>query len=287
MASKLSRVGCAFSFSLCVATGAVSQPILLNDSLALPVLISLSNDSTGLGFYLSSPYGFYLVTAKRVLIDPTTDAIRSGTATLMSYPSEKTDKDKFIFSFDLLTAERAGAVRAHKSADVVVVRVGSAGSPAEDRPRFQGWQPSSYLIVQRTAFLGPVGISIDDAKRFEDVVIANKIFVFGYPSTLGLAQLPQLDLLRPLLRSGIVAGVNPMSQSIVVDAPIYPGNSGGPVLQVQSDAQRIAVIGVVSEFVPFSEGVKGSRPAYLDFRISNSGYGVVTPMDFVLELLQQ
>jgi hypothetical protein len=68
---------------------------------------------------------------------------------------------------------------------------------------------------------------------------------------------------------------------IVSHSTVYPGNSGGPV--VETDPQRfgyhLSVIGVVSEFVPFHDRA-------LSFIMdSNSGYSIATPMDFVLDLI--
>ena len=46
------------------------------------------------------------------------------------------------------------------------------------------------------------------------------------------------------------------------------------------------VIGVVSGFVPFEEKSINYPIGYQNISISNSGYTIVTPMDFVLELVK-
>lgn len=95
--------------------------------------------------------------------------------------------------------------------------------------------------------------------------------------------MPQIDPGRPLLRKGIVAGQNLDKRSIILDCPAYFGNSGGPVIEIDevSIAERqYKMIGVVDQYVPYAEGGK-------TFAImANSGYSVVTPMDFVLELVK-
>jgi len=81
-------------------------------------------------------------------------------------------------------------------------------------------------------------------------------------------------------------------KSIILDCPVYAGNSGGPVLQVEQVGLRaqglqieFAVIGVVAEFVPVAEEWLNKTHGYSNFEIGNSGYSVATPMDFVLEII--
>jgi hypothetical protein len=72
-------------------------------------------------------------------------------------------------------------------------------------------------------------------------------------------------------------------KSIILDCAVYFGNSGGPVIQVEPYSPfqtHFAVIGVVSEYVPFAD--HGRRFQYLN----KSGYAVAVPMNFVLELLK-
>ena len=135
---------------------------------------------------------------------------------------------------------------------------------------------------------GILGANLDTVKKFENVLTANTIYVFGYPTSLGIKELPQIDPLRPLLRLGIVAGTNPAHKTIILDCPSYPGNSGGPVLEVdQVDLvnRRFHVIGVVSQFVPFAETWVNVTHKYQNLTISNSGYTVAVSMDPVLELI--
>jgi len=79
-----------------------------------------------------------------------------------------------------------------------------------------------------------------------------------------------------------VAGTNPQKRSIVLDCPSYPGNSGGPVVELDKEGfqTHFNVIGVVSQYVPFADSGRSFM------MLSNSGYSIVTPMDFVLDLVK-
>jgi hypothetical protein len=92
----------------------------------------------------------------------------------------------------------------------------------------------------------------NNIKKIEDVSIGNDIFIFGYPTSLGIETHPQIDKRKPLLRKEIIAGKNINSKTIILDAPIYKGNSGGPVVevdQVSLTKTKFPIIGVVTEFM--------------------------------------
>jgi hypothetical protein len=76
-----------------------------------------------------------------------------------------------------------------------------------------------------------------------------------------------------------VAGKNQITRTIIIDCPVYPGNSGGPVIEVESQGpiSVYKAIGVVTQFVPGT--VWGNTV--------NSGYAVVVPMDRVLETVER
>jgi hypothetical protein len=144
------------------------------------------------------------------------------------------------------------------------------------------------MTILTAAPSGILGVARNAVKKYADVLVANEVLVFGYPTSLGIEGSPQLDPLRPLLRRGIVAGLNPNKKSIIIDCPSYPGNSGGPVVEADRETFKATfnVIGVVSEFVPFAEKSVNYPIQYQSVSISNSGYTIVTPMDYVLDLVK-
>jgi hypothetical protein len=107
----------------------------------------------------------------------------------------------------------------------------------------------------------------------------------SYPSSIGLANIPQVDYKRPLLRKGIVAGKNSKLRTLITDCEIFPGNSGGPVIEVERyfAQSNFRVIGLIIQFVPFDNA---RIPGLTRTTLLNSGYSVVTPMDFVIELIK-
>jgi hypothetical protein len=264
-----------------VATDALpADRAIPDDNLAYPVSIVLEGDGGGSGFFLNTASATYLVTAKHVLLTGDPPKLRANAATLLSYGRDPHDSGKNTFVLDLSALMTAGAIKWHASRDVVVVKIVTIQE-----------QGSVQLLAGVTALAkaasGALGVLITNLEPLSEVLVANEVYVFGYPRSLGLAELPQLDPDRPLLRKGIIAGINPAQQSIVIDCAAYPGNSGGPVLEMRDLGfeRHFRIIGLVSEFVPFVETWTESMHAWKNRNVSNSGYSIVVPVDFILQLI--
>lgn len=271
-----------------LANFAQAQRAIPDDNLAYPVLVQRP-DGAASGFYLNTATSVYLVTAKHVLFELPSGRLRSPQLSLLSYPRDPKDPGRNIIAVDLAVLSQAGEVKAHAREDVAVVRIASvdAAPPAGSSPgRSVTLLPG--VVVREATASGILGVALDSVKKYDEVLVANEVIVFGYPTSLGLKEIPQLDPLRPLLRGGIVAGQNPATKSLVIDCPAYPGNSGGPVVEVAREAfgAKFRVIGVVREFVPFEERWLNLPHGYLNRSLTNSGYAIATPMDFVLELVK-
>jgi Trypsin-like peptidase domain len=188
----------------------------------------------------------------------------------------------------LATLLVAGNIKAHATQDVAVVKV-STSSAGQDSAKAGATSLSTVLpgvVLRQSSKTGILDVPLDNVKTFNQILTGNDVVVFGYPSSIGLQSLPQIDYLRPLLRKGIVAGTNPAKQSIILDCSVYFGNSGGPVLEVDRTGLGAVfkIIGVVTEYVPFAQSA-GSETVGITL-LGNSGYSVAVPMDFVLELLK-
>lgn len=242
-----------------------------DDNLAYPVLVKHESGETGSGFYINSGSEIFLVTARHVLTkEPlgTVPELVSHKATLLSFGKDPSDPNKNIFLLDLDILARDNQIRYHLKQDVAIVRMGvlDVAKPTETK-----WHPITGVTVQSQHGIVWLDVNnINNFKRFANVLVANEVFLFGYPTCLGI---PGYD--RPLLRKGIISGMNRNMQTIILDCPAYPGNSGGPVTEVDRANSQLVfpVIGIMTDFVPVA------------MTQGNSGYSRIVPMDFVLELL--
>ena len=193
-------------------------------------------------------------------------------------------KSKINFELDCATLFANGDLRNHNQADVAVCRLANYVS-ATDR---------SSTLVPGVKFdpgtLPPgaqlLGLPVDGVRRFDDVYVSNSIFLFGYPTSLARAN-TGLDKSKPLLRSGIVAGKTDDGK-IVIDCPVYFGNSGGLVIEVAEGDHGpwYPGIGIAVRMIPFVEELWSKQfKSQVGTRYENSGYALVEPMDRILELL--
>lgn len=271
--------------TMCPDTNAIRA--VPDDNLAYPVLITLQDGYQGSGFFLNTQSGTFLVTARHVLFKEATEDLLAPAAQALSYPKNLSEQGKNLFVLDLAGLKRDGMIRPHASHDVAVIQIGRsdpAGKEVQKLKLLKGVQ------LKETAASGILGVAESTIKRFNEVLTANQVFIFGYPTSLGIKikGLPQFDYQKPLLRSGIVAGTNEKSKTIILDCPSYGGNSGGPVLEVESEGlgRKFRVIGVVSQFVPAVEVWENKTHKYSNINVGNSGYTVAIPMNFVLELVK-
>jgi Trypsin-like peptidase domain len=272
-------------------SGAAAQRAIPDDNLAYPILISLGNGSSGSGFFLNTSNATYLVTAKHVLFSQPNQGLLSPHLDLLCYSRDPADPTKIQIAVDLSILQASGKVKPHPTQDVVVVELFDADQPPSTptgQPGATPPRPTVHVLpgvtVQSMAKTGILGVALDAVKTFDQVLTGNEVMLFGYPSSLALQEVQQLDASRPLLRKGIVAGTNPAKKSLILDCPVYFGNSGGPVLEMDKDGfqTQFKIIGVVNQYVPFVQS--GGSQTFAMQILSNSGYSIATPMDFVLEL---
>ena len=133
----------------------------------------------------------------------------------------------------------------------------------------------------------------DDAHSCE-VSEGDGVFVMGFP--LGI---PGEERNYPIVRQGTLARVRDWlsgnAQTFLIDASIFPGNSGGPVL-LKPEAVSIrgtkrndkcGLIGMVSSYLPYQEYAiseqTGRRRMIFE---ENSGLATVVPVDFIEEAVR-
>jgi Trypsin-like peptidase domain len=269
-------------FSLTTVTGA--QAYLPEDNLAYPVQV-LVEGGGGSGFFVRRDRGLFFVTARHVLVDPMTGQLWSREATLRALSKDVKETAVTVIHLNTGQLQDERQIRTDAVRDVAVVRLGTLTS--------EGMNTTPGVVVTDRSKGGIIVAPFDYLTRYAEVDISSQIFMLGYPS-VGVLGAAQIDRTRPLVRSGIVAGVNPALKTIIIDAPVNHGNSGGPVVQL-SRTNRLRIIGIATQFVPVPEDVlplnagntadsSGSSSRTL-LALGNSGYGVVASADAIIDLI--
>lgn len=138
---------------------------------------------------------------------------------------------------------------------------------------------SSSLSVAR---MNEVGVSAGDG-----------VFVLGFPMNLAGAQRNYV-----IVRRGSVARVADLIESaspdLLIDANVFPGNSGGPVILEPTDFaihgtkrnNTAFLIGVVKGYIPYSDLAVSQQTQHARITFEeNSGLAEVIPMDRVNEVI--
>ena len=148
--------------------------------------------------------------------------------------------------------------------------------------------------IEYRFFVGDEHTFTLDQARASEVSEGDGVFVLGFP--LGQAG---NERNYTIVRQGIIARVQDWlrgnARTFLIDASIFPGNSGGPVLlkPVVSAIQgtkantRCGLIGMVSQYIPYRE-VAVSRQTGRPRMIfeENSGLGIVVPHDVIQETIE-
>ena len=249
-----------------------------------PVLLVIEPRGAGSGIYIKNDTGVYLVTAKHVLYDDK-GMLKGDNVILISYDGNEVKK-RIEFRVDLKVANKESNVFYHPSKDIAVIR--TVRFSKKDKTN----EMVSHLasgVTEKAEKGASVTISTTkDTKSFKDVKPSNDVYLLGYPTSLSLDIEDILDPTSPLLRKGIVAGKNEKNHTIIIDCPVFQGNSGGPVFELEDDnagTRHTKLIGIVSKFVPLVEKWKSSLYEYENINLSNSGYAVVVPLDDIQTFL--
>lgn len=249
-------------------------------NLDLPVALSSTADKAT-GFFFHRGEFAYLVTARHVLFD-TSSRLLASTVTLISYGSDNTDTTRNVLILDLQVLQDQGNVHRHPTQDVVAIKV-FKDTTVNFIPKIWFYPGVNVIQQAQSGF-----ISASAFTKYDSVIIGNNVFIQGYPTSLGIKDFPQIDYFRPLLRKGIIAGKNNAKKTIILDCPVYQGNSGSPVTEVDQSESQITyrLIGVISEFVPYNETWLNLNLRYKNYNVSNSGYSTAISFDSVLEITE-
>lgn len=253
---------------------------LNSEILSIPVLVNVGSGA-GSGFFFNSTNRVFLVTALHVLFDPQTNplTLRSDKITLTYYESDPQHSNPMKLDVDLTKAP----IRKNDDKDIALVEIATVD--AVGNPPYKLQMGNGVKAITQGARI--YGADSERLRKYKDVLVSNDIFILGYPNSLGSTG--QINPERPLLRKGIVAGLNVRNQTIILDCPVYFGNSGGVVIQVEVDGANklFKVIGVVSQLVPFVEELVSRQMGYTNTNMENSGYSIAVPIDTIIELTNE
>ena len=147
-------------------------------------------------------------------------------------------------------------------------------------------------VVEAEIFFTDIGAPSDTEVR--DIAEGNGVFVLGFP--LGLVG---EERNYPIVRHGIVARIQDWlrgdERTFLIDASVFPGNSGGPVvLKPETVAvhetraiTHSLLIGMVRAYIPSQEvavSERTGRPKVI-FE-ENSGLAEVVPIDVIRETMK-
>jgi hypothetical protein len=282
---KITGSAC-LAFLLIVVSNCLGRD-LSKDYLNSPVLVRLSGGQEASGFYVSDKTNVFFVTARHVFFDASCTNLIGDSCTLISWPEDLSRRDPVIMELQLRTLLDSKRLRCLTNQDIAVARVATLTTNGffVTIPNEVTWGRQS---TTRTSGIGMMPITM--FQTFENAAEGNEIYLFGYPSSLGMEQVPQIEHDKPLLRRGILAGKNYSKKLLILDASVYYGNSGGPVIILNRDNLGMIVyslIGVVSQFVPFEEVWVNTKHGIRNYQLSNSGYAVVSSLDDVSTLMHE
>lgn len=250
-----------------------------------PVFIEHSK-GTGTGFLMVDSTQLYFITARHNFIDLKNNTLLAKEATLTTYKEDPSTGDKIIYKIDLASAFADKLIITTQSEDVLILKMADL-IKAENGKFSINYHFPDIQKMTKSIFLEPLPVSI--IENYDDVHIGDDIFIFGYPTSIGLKQIPQFDYSRPLLRKGIVGGKYDKNKTLILDCPSYPGNSGGPVIakNIKGLTSEYKLVGIVVQFIPYEEQWLNVKSGLVNTDRFNSGYSVAVSGTKILELLDK
>jgi hypothetical protein len=250
------------------------------DHLSYPVRLSCEKGNLGSGFLLQTDNNIYLVTARHVLKD-IHDNLYTDFLTI-STSVYKPQHVSTTINVDL--KEIGNNLTFHKKEDVCVINLMQIMKQEQNtsyqlRP-FVSWQKEDNIALSLVHYK-------DNVWLFEHVLVSSDAYLYGYPTSLDIYKELGFDMNTPLIRKGIVSGLNIKDKRIIMDCEVHYGNSGGPVTQIIQTPKRNyhKVLGIASQFIPYRETFINPRNNLKHEYALNSGYSLIVSIDHILELI--
>ena len=219
-------------------------------------------------------YNVYLVTNKHVIQDIDLILVRfnpQADQSAKDYPSALKDKDgKLVWTG-----------HPDPEIDVAVIPVNI------NHVREEGMKCNFFESDKHTADISEL--------HSREMTEGDFVYVMGFP--MGIVA---KDRQHVFVRAGIISRIRDLfekrSKDYVVDAFVFPGNSGGPVISkpeiISIDktkhSNKASLIGIVKSYIPFidvaiSQQTKRARITFEE----NTGLSKVEPVDYIIETINE
>lgn len=216
--------------------------------------------------------------------------LKNKKALLLSYALDINEDSVNTIALDLNSLNEGKKIRYHRKKDVAIITMGETeDGEMGDSEKGRKTKFIQGVLLLTKAKTGIVSLDAKNFKTFKEAMIGNDIFLFGFPSSIGLRS-PEFNIHRPLIKKGILSGKNPKFKTLIIDCPVHRGNSGSLVIEKEEKGlgnSNFYAIGIAIRYVPvFEKGVVEISSIKEFTTYSNSGYSIVEPIDTVFEMLK-
>jgi len=221
----------------------------------------------------SKQYRIYLVTNKHVIQNQKNILLKFNPQT------DQSSKDYDISLINSSTGNPIWTGHNNPNVDVAVLEV-NLQFLKEEGMKFDFFR-SDDLVMSKT-------------KMKENITEGDFIYVLGFP--MGMVD---KDRQYVFLRQGVISRIRDMfegrSTDFVIDAVVFPGNSGGPVIlkpevisiEGTKASNTAGLIGIIKSYIPYQEiaiSQQTGRPR-ITFE-ENTGLSLVEPTDHIIETIE-
>jgi hypothetical protein len=256
---------------------------LPEDFAAFGCSIDYKSGKFGSAFLFSDSLYVYLVTANHMLyeVDTTTNLITSklsGDSLYLGCYSRAINSNRLNkISIYLKGLAEAGLLFHDSVNDIAMIELAKINQQSKvlNYNKFIGDHRSKGVTINE----------IKDLEYFNNVRLGADVFLIGFPKSIGPGS-NQYEIDKPLLCRGIIAAKNEKRNTLIINAVVYHGNSGGPVFAFFPSLNDFRLIGIVTQLIPFESPIFQGGKALKGVGVfNNSSYSVVVPVDFILPLL--
>ena len=250
------------------------------DKIAQSTVQIFDSLSSGSGIIVRDSSRVFLITAKHVIFDQNTNysSLNFENADILFYAKNFKSDRKNLIKVDFKKLLKDGLLICDDQMDICVVNL--ADIEKNNIIRYKEGVFRNNSIKYEQYFLSKESIIPKDS-----VHLGENVFIVGFPSSIGIPKIPQFDYEMPLLKRGSIAGISKKYNTIIVDCPVYHGNSGGPVFLERLDFEQysIALAGIVIEFIPLINSTIQKK----DLILETSSYSVIIPIEYALNLINK